>query len=101
VSGENTKLVDVYRVLRESFMRLVSESLVHYSPRHGARVVDLEAEGLEEIFKMRAALEQIAIRPAASTASGATSPSTSSGSRRAGDHGLGQIGPLTGHSIGS
>jgi DNA-binding GntR family transcriptional regulator len=92
---ENTKLVDVYRVLREgiatgayrpneplraakiadelgisrtpvreSFMRLASEGLVAYSPRHGARVVDLKAEELEEIFEMRAALEQIAIRHA-------------------------------------
>lgn len=99
MSGENTKLVDVYRVLREgiatgayrpnealraakiaddlgisrtpvreSFMRLASEGLVNYSPRHGARVVDLKAEELEEIFEMRAALEQIAIRHACAEA---------------------------------
>lgn len=95
MSGENTKVVDVYRVLREgiaagayrpneplraakiaddlgisrtpvreAFMRLASEGLVAYSQRLGARVVDLKAEELEEIFEMRAALERIAIRHA-------------------------------------
>ncbi|HEY0279487.1 MAG TPA: GntR family transcriptional regulator [Solirubrobacterales bacterium] len=99
MSVENTKLVDVYRVLREgiatgayrpseplraakvadelgisrtpvreAFMRLASEGLVQYSPRHGARVIDLKAEELEEIFEMRAALEQIAIRHACAEA---------------------------------
>lgn len=99
MSKENTKLVDVYRVLREgiatgayrpseplraakiadelgisrtpvreAFMRLASEGLVNYSPRHGARVVDLKAEELEEVFEMRAALEQIAIRHACENA---------------------------------
>jgi DNA-binding GntR family transcriptional regulator len=54
--------------VREAFMRLASEGLVDYSPRHGARVVDLRAEELQELFELRSAIEEIAVRHAATKA---------------------------------
>jgi DNA-binding GntR family transcriptional regulator len=54
--------------VREAFMRLASEGLVDYSPRHGARVVDLRADELQELFELRSAVEEIAVRHAAAKA---------------------------------
>jgi DNA-binding GntR family transcriptional regulator len=54
--------------VREAFMRLASEGLVDYSPRHGARVVDLRADELHELFELRASVEEIAVRHAAQRA---------------------------------
>ncbi|QEC49982.1 GntR family transcriptional regulator [Baekduia soli] len=54
--------------VREAFMRLASEGLVDYSPRYGARVSDLRAEELEELFELRAAIEAVAVRHACARA---------------------------------
>ncbi|PSJ45701.1 GntR family transcriptional regulator [Zobellella endophytica] len=51
--------------VRESLLRLEGLGLVERLPRQGARVVQLTAEGLTELFAVREALEGMACRLAA------------------------------------
>jgi DNA-binding GntR family transcriptional regulator len=54
--------------LREALHRLQERRLITRSANHGARVVQLSAQGLAEIFLVREALEGIAAREAATKA---------------------------------
>lgn len=51
--------------VREALKRLESEGLVHYDVHRGARVMDTAFEADEENFLIRAALERLAVRLAA------------------------------------
>ncbi len=49
--------------LREALRLLGQQGLVEHLPRRGVRVVDLSPRDIDELFSLRDALEQFALRP--------------------------------------
>jgi DNA-binding GntR family transcriptional regulator len=54
--------------IREALRRLHAEGLVHFEPNHGAIVASFESHDAEEIFELRALLEPVGARRAATRA---------------------------------
>jgi len=62
----STKYAVSRAVVREAINRLESSNLIERKPNVGARVVDLNTEGLLELYQVRESLEGMAARLAAS-----------------------------------